>query len=268
MTTTTPSPFSPTTSKQPSIAVWFSCGAASAVAAKLTLEKYASTHKIHIVNNPVIEEGLDNRRFLADVEAWLGHPIEIASHPQYPSNSAEDVWATTRGMSFPSGGATCTRLLKKEARQIWELSHRVDWHVLGFTWEEIDRHERFIRAERANVLPILIEAKLTKQACLNIVANAGLALPIHYKLGYPNANCFGCVKATSASYWNLVRRTMPDVFDRRAEQSRELGVRLVRVKGRRMFLDELDEDARSKPLKSLRMPECGIFCEDKPKGGK
>jgi 3'-phosphoadenosine 5'-phosphosulfate sulfotransferase (PAPS reductase)/FAD synthetase len=48
------------------IVVWFSCGAASAVAAKLILEEFSSTCKIHIVNNPVKEEHPDNLRFLLD----------------------------------------------------------------------------------------------------------------------------------------------------------------------------------------------------------
>ena len=49
------------------IAVWFSCGAASAIAAKKTIELYEKTHNIIIVNNPILEEHEDNRRFLNDV---------------------------------------------------------------------------------------------------------------------------------------------------------------------------------------------------------
>ena len=49
--------------KKETIAVWFSCGAASAVAAKLTVDKYRETHNILIVNNPVKEEHSDNIRF-------------------------------------------------------------------------------------------------------------------------------------------------------------------------------------------------------------
>ena len=59
------------------IVVWFSCGVASAVAAKLTIEKY-STQEVRVVNSPVIEEDLDNVRFLNDVEKWLGVEIEQA----------------------------------------------------------------------------------------------------------------------------------------------------------------------------------------------
>lgn len=54
--------------ERPIIAVWFSCGAASAVAAKLTIERYGATHNIRVVNNPVAEEDSDNQRFSADVQ--------------------------------------------------------------------------------------------------------------------------------------------------------------------------------------------------------
>lgn len=58
--------------KGDSITVWFSCGAASAVAAYLTIEKYGSMCDIRIVNNWVAEEHEDNRRFAQDVGTWLG----------------------------------------------------------------------------------------------------------------------------------------------------------------------------------------------------
>ena len=54
------------------IAVWFSCGAASAVAAKKTLERYSTYCTVRVINNPVKEEHEDNQRFLRDVEKWLG----------------------------------------------------------------------------------------------------------------------------------------------------------------------------------------------------
>lgn len=50
------------------IVVWFSCGAASAVAAKKTIELYGDRCTVRIVNNPIKEEDADNKRFLKDVE--------------------------------------------------------------------------------------------------------------------------------------------------------------------------------------------------------
>ena len=95
-----------------------------------------------------------------------------------------------------------------------------------------------------------------------ILQEAGIKLPEIYSLGYPNANCIGCVKATSPTYWNHVRKMHPDVFKQRAEQSKKYGVRLVRVKNERMFLDDLDPKATGRPMKTMQF-ECGIFCEEK-----
>lgn len=248
------------------IAVWFSCGAASAVAAKLTLERFPDAD-VHIVNNPVLEEDEDNYRFLCEVEQWLGVTIETAVNSSYPAASAVEVWSKRKFMSGPTG-APCTIELKKRARQEWEAANPVDWHVLGFTVDEKDRHERFVLSERSNVIPVLIDARLTKQDCVDVIMRAGIAPPRVYGMGYPNANCIGCVKATSATYWNLVRKTHPVVFGSRARQSRAIGAKLVRHNGERIFLDELPPNAKGRALATMDL-DCGIFCEERAlKGDK
>lgn len=243
------------------IVVWFSFGAASAVAAAETLRRFGTVCDVRLVNNPVAEEDEDNLRFGKDVSTWLRHPVVSHVNPSYPLGSAVDVWEKRKAMVFPHG-APCTVHLKKEARQDYERLNRVDWHVLGFTSEEKKRFDRFVLTERSNVLPVLISAGLSKEDCAGILQSAGVALPRVYGEGYPNANCIGCVKATSPTYWNLVRRTRPEIFSDRATQSRKLGVRLVRYKGKRIFLDELPEDAKGRALKSLAT-DCGIFCEER-----
>lgn len=241
------------------IAVWFSCGAASAVAAKKTLELYPDCD-VRILNSPILEEDEDNRRFLSDVQDWLDKPIEIIRSSKFPSQSAVEVWDKRRFMSSVSG-APCTVELKKVPRQIWEADNDVDWHVLGFTAEEEHRAKRFVLTERDNLLPVLVNQKIGKVECMEIISAAGIALPRVYKMGYPNANCIGCVKATSPTYWNLVRKTHPDVFEQRAKQSREIGVKLTRVNGERIFLDELNKDYEGHPIKN-GFAECGLFCEE------
>jgi hypothetical protein len=243
------------------IAVWFSCGAASAVAAKKTIEKYGKTHTIRVLNNPVIEEDEDNQRFLKDVEKWIGVKVESVVSARYPSSSAVEVWEKRKFMSGPMG-APCTLELKKYARQEWEKINLCDWHVLGFTADEKKRHDRFVLTERSNVLPILIDEGVTKAQCFSILESAGIKLPRIYSMGYPNANCIGCVKATSATYWSHVKKMHPDVFAVRAEQSRRIGARLVRYKGKRMFLDELPDGAKGRSMKGMDF-ECGLFCEEK-----
>lgn len=242
------------------IAVWFSCGAASAVAAKLTIDKYGKDCIIRVMNNPVIEEDQDNRRFLKDCEKWLGVEIEIVTNKDFPNASANEIWKKRKYMSGVEG-APCTTILKKQARQQWEDRNKHDWLVLGFTADEKGRHDKFVSTERSNLLPILIDAGLTKKDCWRIIEEAGIGLPFVYKMGYPNANCIGCVKATSPTYWNHVRVQHPDVFMQRALLSRELGCKLTRVNGKRIYLDELPIDYKGRDMKSMTV-DCGIFCEE------
>lgn len=244
------------------IVVWFSNGAASAVAWQETLRLYGDRCDVRGVNNPVAEEDHDNLRFARDVSMWLRQPLNYWSNPKYPEASAVSVWDRRGGMVFPHG-APCTVHLKKEARQDYERHHNVAWHVFGFTADEQKRHDRFVLTERSNVLPVLIDADITKQGCIDRLQEAGIKPPRLYAEGYPNANCIGCVKATSPTYWNLVRETRPKVFAERAEQSRRLGARLCRHNGKRIFLDELPADAKGRSLKSMTI-ECGIFCEERP----
>lgn len=244
------------------IAVWFSCGAASAVAAKKTIEKYKDTHVVRVINNPVKEEDTDNVRFLKDVEKWIGTKIEFCINERFPDCSAETVWKNRKYMSGIRG-APCTLELKKRARQQWERENKWDYLVMGFTYDEIDRHENFKLSERENILPVLIDERITKEDCFKILNEAGIRLPELYHKGFPNANCIGCVKATSPDYWNLVRKEFPDIFNERAKMSRGIGCRLTRYKGKRIFLDELPVCAKGRGLKKMKNIECGIFCEER-----
>lgn len=240
------------------IVVWSSCGAASAVAAKKTLEKYGADNEVLVVNMPIKQEDEDNQRFANDIEKWLGVRIDRIYHPKYKGDAVA-VWEDRKYMSGVKG-APCTKILKKDLRHIWTEANKPDFHVLGFTADEEKRHRLFILSEIPNVIPVLIDEGLTKGDCFGIIQEAGIELPLSYRDGMPNANCNACVKATSPTYWNLMRIKRPLAFKERAEQSRRLGVRLVRYKGKRIFLDELPEDAVGRPIKNMNF-ECGIFCE-------
>lgn len=242
------------------IAVWFSCGVASAVAAKKTIELYGEDYNIRIINNIVIEEDPDNLRFLKDVEKWLGVKIETAINPKYPNCSAVEVWEKRKYMSGVAG-APCTGELKKKARQHWENNNDFSHLVMGFTAEEKGRRDRFLLSERDNLITPLIDLNLSKGDCFMIMQDVGISPPAIYKRGYPNANCIGCVKSASPTYWNLVRAKDPEVFKQRAEQSRRIGTKLVKVKGERKFLDELKTTDLGRPIKDMDF-ECGIFCEE------
>lgn len=252
------------------IVCWFSCGAASAIATKIAIEKYGRDN-IRVVNNPIINEHSDNLRFLVDCEKWLGIKIEKAINPCFKDCSIEKVFEEYGFMSNASGFAPCTLELKQMARMEWEsknnFSKENDIIIMGYTKGEEKRAERFRKSPKNkgyNLECPLIDKGYDKQRCFVEMEQAGIKLPeIYTKYEFPNANCIGCVKSGSVWYWNLVRKHFPDIFKKRAEQSRRLGCRLVDLGAsknpRHIFLDELNLDMKGRKPKDCYV-ECGIFC--------
>lgn len=117
----------------------FSCGAASAVATKLALADYGSTHDVQIINAFLANEHEDNRRFARDCEVWFGQPIIVLRDEKYGAD-AHEVFRRKRFMRGPNG-APCSRLLKRNL--LSTFSQADDVMVLGYTAEEADRLEDF-----------------------------------------------------------------------------------------------------------------------------
>lgn len=225
------------------IVVQVSCGAASAVAAKLILAEHSSD--VLLVNAFVRQEHEDNRRFLADCERWFAHPITIVRNEKYDASTYQ-VWLRKRFMKNRFT-APCSEELKRKT--IAPLMLPDDVTVIGYTADKrdsdrADRLEDFFPSEHF-CFP-LIERGLTHADCLAIVERAGLVLPLMYRLGYQNANCIGCVKG-GEGYWNKIRRDFPEQFVQIANIQEELGpgANLFRDRktGRRFSLRELDPDA-------------------------
>lgn len=223
---------------------WFSCGAASAVACKLTqaIPVYCETGSEHP----------DNERFLSDCENWFGRPI---TRLRGDYTDTWDVWAKRKYLAGIDG-APCTVELKIKPRLTFQRPD--DIHVFGYTTDEIERAKRL--RENYPELTIstpLIERGLSKAACLDMIQRAGIMLPPMYALGFHNNNCIPCVKATSAAYWALVRAQFPVQFERMAKLSRELDVRLCRIEGERRFIDEIPSDH---PTSNPIQPSCDFLC--------
>lgn len=239
------------------ILCWFSCGAASAVAAKMTL-KHCPDSEVLIVNcDTRSSENHDNYRFSKECEQWFGKPIIHIQSEQYAN--VDEVFAKTRYMSGPRG-ARCTTELKKIPRLKFALPD--DIHVFGFTFDERKRVRDFrSRNPELHLKWILVEHCMTKDDCYNELKAAGIALPEMYQQGFDNNNCPGCVKASSPWYWDKIRTLYPSVFDRRCEQSRAIGCRLVQIHHHeRIFLDELPPGPFKKGRKENLScgPECGL----------
>lgn len=240
--------------KMSRVLVWFSCGAASAVAAKLAVEKYGERCLI-VYCNTLPSEHPDNVRFMSDVERWIGKRVTVISSQKY--TSVDDVFEKTRYMAGIAG-ARCTTEMKKVPRLAFQQPD--DLHIFGFTVEEDDRIADFVQNNPELHLEwILRDRFIRKSDCFDMLKRANIGLPVMYRLGFPNNNCIGCVKATSPAYWNLTRRHFPEVFARRRQVSREIGARLVRVDGERIFLDELSPDVGGEMENVSCGPQCGLF---------
>lgn len=236
---------------------WFSAGAASAVAAKLStpdVVAYCETGA----------EDYDNERFLVDCEKWLGRSV-LRLRGEYA-----DTWEVWEKRKYLAGidGAPCTGELKIAPRLKFQQPD--DVHIFGYTADSADVRRAEDLRENWPELRIetpLIEQGLTKAACLAIITQAGIKPPRVYAMGLRNANCIPCVKATSPDYWSLVRKEFPLQFHRMADLSRSLGARLTRINGERAFIDEIPAD---QPMTEPLAPECDFLCSiaEESIGGK
>jgi hypothetical protein len=245
------------------VIAWVSAGAASAIAAKLTQRKHGAD--VIYAYCETGGEHPDNERFLGDLMRWLNAPLVRLKSEKYP-----DTWAVWEDREYLAGidGAPCSGELKFKPRAAFQQPG--DLHIFGYTADKPDA----IRANRMRlnwpdmqIETPLIDAGLDKRACLQMIENAGIQLPVLYRLGFPNNNCIPCVKSSSPAYWALVRFRFPDEFNRLAVLSRELGVKLAiigREKGPdgkprniRAFIDDIPAD---QPMLDPIVPSCDFLC--------
>ena len=228
---------------------WFSCGAASAIATLLSrpdVVAYCDTGA----------EDADNVRFMRDFHAATGVDIEVIAHPRF--RSTWEVWEWKQYING-IGGAPCTKYLKIAPRL--DYQEPGDIHIFGYTADGAD-------VKRANALREnwpeldcefpLIERGLTKAACLEMIDHLGLQLPRTYAMGFPNANCIPCCKASSPAYWALVRQHFKREYRRMAKLSLRLNCKLVTINGKRAHLYEIP---RGQPTTQPIAHDCDFLCQ-------
>lgn len=241
---------------------WTSCGITSAVAGKLVLELNPNTRFYYM---EIDSAHPDNERFIQDLENWYGTKINRIRSHKY-----KDQFEVIEKTRYVNGvdGARCTKELKKEVRFYLEDRLKPDLfnqdreqyihQVHGFEWklDEITRALDYaMDYPYTNPIFPLIEQKLTKENCAQILLDANIKLPAMYELGYNNNNCIGCVKG-GMGYWNKIRIDFPETFERMAKLERKIGHSCIKD----VFLDELDPNKGKTPKPII--PNCSVVCDD------
>tara|TARA_R110000868_G_scaffold177770_1_gene416804 strand:- start:354 stop:1145 length:792 start_codon:yes stop_codon:yes gene_type:complete len=232
---------------------WFSCGVTSAVACKLAIEKYG-VDSIDLFYIQIDSAHPDNERFISECEKWYCKKINIVSSDKYT-----DQFDVIEKIKYINGvnGAPCTLHLKKNVRFKIEKYLDFDGQIFGFEYEkkEINRAIRFSQqySDSKPLFP-LIDRKMTKAQCAELLLKNGIKLPKMYELGFHNNNCIGCVKG-GKGYWNHVRKHFPNEFNRMSELEQKIGATCIKGK----FLKDLrkNEGKHEPPI----VPDCGTFCE-------
>lgn len=249
-----------TASAEPIVAR-FSCGAASFVAWKLAVERYGE--RVEAVNAFLAAEHEDNRRFLADCERYIGRTVTVLQDTKYDAEPLK-VWFKKRFIAS-SKGAPCSKILKGEILDTYRPGSPM---VLGYTADESDRLDRFIDANaHKRVITPLIDEGLTKADCFQIVADAGLVLPVPYLQGFQNSNCLECPKG-GLGYWKHIDLHYPENYEKVAQLQDVLGPGSWFLSDRRggkrvrLSLRALREINEPRWCISNELPvQCGGLCE-------
>lgn len=232
---------------EPRRVISFSCGASSAVLAKIATLRYENTVVVYCDTGGEHES---NKRFLREVQEWIGVPIVIIRNPKFVDHF--DVFRQVKYI-INVFGAACTKRLKVDMKK--KFSQPDDIHMFGFTAEEKKRSENFDHRHSEFTEWMLINEGITKETCHGIIWKAGIKIPEMYELGYGHNNCIGCPKG-GKGYWNKIRVDFPDHFRSMAIIERSLNFPIFRGDD---FLDKMSPRAGNfmteKPI------TCGIYCE-------
>ena len=215
--------------------VWFSCGAASTVALFLSIREFGKEN-IKAIYQDTGSEHPDNKRYIKDVEEWLGINIIISKSSKF--NNVDEVFEKYK-LHKMQNGAKCTQVMKREVGESFITYERgkQEIEIFGYTIEEEKRVKRWTENNKERKIdPILIRHRLNKNDCLALINEAGITIPFLYTLGYKNNNCIGCVKA-GIGYWNKIKKDFPDVFTKRSEQERRFGYTILMAKTSRKDKD-------------------------------
>lgn len=227
------------------IICWWSGGVTSAVACKLAIDLFGND-KCRVIMIDTKNEHEDTYRFKRDCEKWYELPIEIITAIGGKWQSIQDVWITRKSLNTATG-AICSTELKRVVREKWEKENNFKHQVFGFEFEpkEFNRAKGMtMNHPKVKAIYPLLMYGLTKKNCLQIISDAKIEVPLVYKLGYKNNNCFktGCVQG-GIGYWQKIQREDVAKFNEMADMEHYL----TELKGKPVtMLKDQSNEAKAK----------------------
>ena len=211
------------------IICWFSGGITSAVSCKIAIDLFGIDN-CKIIMIDTYNEHEDTYRFKIDCEKWYGKNIETITDIGNKYSSIQDVWIKNKSLNVATG-AICSSELKKRVREKWQKENEYKHQVFGFEFDKKEFNRALglsINHPKAKSIFPLIMFGYDKEKCKQIVQDANIEIPLMYKLGFNNNNCFGtgCVQG-GIGYWKKMQIEFKDKFDKMAEMEH----RLTDIKG-------------------------------------
>lgn len=194
------------------ILAWWSGGITSAVACKIVIDQYGKDC-VDVVFIDTMNEHPDTYRFLMDCERWYGTVIKSIKNPNY--TDIREVWLKYLSLNV-ANGAICSSELKRATRIKYQKQNNYDHQVFGFEFgkKEFNRAES-MKLNYPDSKPIfpLLQMGMYKEDCIKFVQDADIEVPMTYRMGYNNNNCFqtGCVQG-GIGYWQQIKTQEPKKF--------------------------------------------------------
>jgi hypothetical protein len=171
-----------------------------------------------------------------------------------PSSRSTGIPIFLEGSGAP-GRRSCTvdfkiRRIRKELRRRGARAENPAVVGLGISLDEFQRMRSASGFDDQILEYPLIDLRLTRQDCINIISRAGLPVP-------PKSSCWFC-PFHRISVWQKLKRETPELFDRAVALEQTLSDRSARVLGRgRVFLNR-----KLQPLDQVVGDQADMFDSD------
>lgn len=257
------------------IIAWWSGGVTSAVTCMICIETYGRS-RVRVIFIDTHNEHEDTYRFKKDCEDWYKLPIETISNIGEEYETIQDVWIKHKSLNV-AHGAICSYKLKRIAREKWEKDNKFTHQAFGFDVDE-PRRAKSMSLNNPRTKPIfpLLLHNYDKKKCIDIIQDVGIEVPVMYKMGFLNNNCFktGCVQG-GIGYWQKMMKDFPDKFDAMAKVEHNLTklkgspVTMLKDQGKNKGLVFLKPHPKYPSVKDITMMrgrepkplfECNGFC--------